>query len=722
MKLSGSIIMVRFSCFSSSNHNQRSKKVQKLGGMVHSSSQEKTRGSASTKPNTDEDNHSNNSMEQLTSPSSHEDCWKSENLNSDFYPEDSEEFLKRMRMKKSQSLGCILDKERGFSDGDVTDDDEIKGGASFNHSLEKNMMRMNGSLNDITSDKLYNPTSDKLYNPGNLEASFYDQHEEHDSVQPFDMISDNAHHDSLFSIESLQQFDREQHADVDEQSADHVTDSGCLSPDLPSALARSQSVNHMRVDTTGSTEDVMTNEVMGLRSRSFENLHFPEESDLDREGAAYHVDSDKEQRLSNASGRLSDVHNRDGQFWSRRFDLDGKSTDGYDSHNYDAVDSERKEPETNDAKLKSIQLESATLDCDELNPRDFGIRRIQDWISKIDIESDCIVEEPGESSSSFSNKEPQVDGNVPSIKLDAKSQLGMEVAYNYISSLTATSSAAQMANLGLVAVPFLSAFVGLRVLNLSGNSIVRITAGALPRGLHMLNLSKNNIAVIEGLRDLTRLRVLDLSYNRIIRIGHGLASCSSLKELYLSGNKISEVEGLHRLLKLNILDLRSNKLSTAKGLGQLAANYGSLQVINLDGNPAQRNVGDEQLKKYLLSLLPNLVYYNKHSIKASGTKEISDRPSRSAAHHFDRNARTENKMTRRSSHGSGLHKLSLNPVRSSHTAGSLRQTKSRNVESRHVHLPPVASKLPHPQPEVDKKLVSLPGNPIRRIQSEGNLS
>lgn len=51
---------------------------------------------------------------------------------------------------------------------------------------------------------------------------------------------------------------------------------------------------------------------------------------------------------------------------------------------------------------------------------------------------------------------------------------------------------------------------------------VRITAGALPRGLHMLNLSKNSISTIEGLRELTRLRILDLSYNRILRIGHGM--------------------------------------------------------------------------------------------------------------------------------------------------------------------------------------------------------
>lgn len=51
---------------------------------------------------------------------------------------------------------------------------------------------------------------------------------------------------------------------------------------------------------------------------------------------------------------------------------------------------------------------------------------------------------------------------------------------------------------------------------------VRITAGALPRGLHMLSLSKNNISTIEGLRELTRLRLLDISYNRISRIGHGV--------------------------------------------------------------------------------------------------------------------------------------------------------------------------------------------------------
>ncbi|KAL1562405.1 Outer arm dynein light chain 1 protein [Salvia divinorum] len=118
----------------------------------------------------------------------------------------------------------------------------------------------------------------------------------------------------------------------------------------------------------------------------------------------------------------------------------------------------------------------------------------------------------------------------------------------------------------------LSAFGSLKALNLSGNSIVRIAA---------------------GLRDLTRLRVLDLSYNRVLRIGHGLGACSSIKELYLAGNKISR----------------------------------SLQLITTPCMPlVQKNVGDKQLKKYVLSLLPHLTYYNRSTVHQSRNNKGLSRP------------------------------------------------------------------------------------------------
>ena len=59
------------------------------------------------------------------------------------------------------------------------------------------------------------------------------------------------------------------------------------------------------------------------------------------------------------------------------------------------------------------------------------------------------------------------------------------------------------------------------ILDLLFGLAVQIAPGSLPKGLHSLDLSRNRIAVIEGLRELTRLRVLNLSYNRISRIGHG---------------------------------------------------------------------------------------------------------------------------------------------------------------------------------------------------------
>lgn len=343
--------------------------------------------------------------------------------------------------------------------------------------------------------------------------------------------------------------------------------------------------------------------------------------------------------ISDESGSVTDGNDKR---WNDNFDHDDKyNSDKCESHNQTSS-------EESDEKVV----------VHELNPREFKARMIKEWIDQIDIEN-CTVEETGECSHLSSISEPQIEAYDCS-KFDAKSNLGTEIANKYISSLVSTSSSAQLVNLGLVCIPLLSKFVNLRVLSLSGNFIGRITPGSLPKGLHMLNLSKNNIVTIEGLRDLTRLRILDLSCNRIIRIGHGLSSCSSLKELYLSNNKISDVDGLHRLLKLQILDLRGNKISTAKGLSQLAANNKSLQAINLEGNPAQKNVGDEHIKKYLLTIVPNLIYYNKHSVKANVTKGISDFPV----------SRAEQKLSRRGSHSSNLHKLALTKVQSSQVIGS----------------------------------------------------
>ncbi|GAB4861230.1 hypothetical protein Ancab_036388 [Ancistrocladus abbreviatus] len=130
--------------------------------------------------------------------------------------------------------------------------------------------------------------------------------------------------------------------------------------------------------------------------------------------------------------------------------------------------------------------------------------------------------------------------------------------------------------------------------------------------LHILDLSRNNIKAIEGLRELTRLRVLNLR----------LSNCTLIEELYLAGNKISDVEGLHRLLKLTVLDLSFNKIITTKALGQLVANYNSLIALNLLGNPIQGNQSDIQLRKAVCSLLPKLAHLNKQPMNQQKAREV----------------------------------------------------------------------------------------------------
>lgn len=101
-----------------------------------------------------------------------------------------------------------------------------------------------------------------------------------------------------------------------------------------------------------------------------------------------------------------------------------------------------------------------------------------------------------------------------------------------------------------------------------------------------------------------------------------MSNCTLIKELYLAGNKISDVEGLHRLLKLTVLDLSFNKITTTRALGQLVANYNTLQALNLLGNSIQSNIGDEQLRKAVCDLLPKLVYLNKQPIKPQRAREV----------------------------------------------------------------------------------------------------
>ncbi|CAM0957080.1 unnamed protein product [Alopecurus aequalis] len=261
--------------------------------------------------------------------------------------------------------------------------------------------------------------------------------------------------------------------------------------------------------------------------------------------------------------------------------------------------------------------------------------RVSAWVSSIDNECLRIAEEQDDGDQKMEHGDcvagPRAIvvgelsgkdyGNGKAKRCAAANEVAQ--ANSIVQSLNAFSSVAHISCMGLKVVPMIAPFSSLRAVNLSGNFIVHISPGSLPKGLHSLDLSRNKIANVEGLRELTKLRVLNLSYNRISRIGHGLSNCTAIRELYLAGNKISDVEGLHRLLKLAVLDLGFNKLTTAKALGQLVANYHSLLALNLVGNPVQTNVGDDALRKTVTGLLPQIAYLNKQPVKPQRAREVT---------------------------------------------------------------------------------------------------
>ncbi|KAL6143814.1 hypothetical protein ACLB2K_054509 [Fragaria x ananassa] len=681
-------LMVRFSCFQAHTPSPKPKKifqpsVEAMNKSLQDSSKKQAfnlkdlSGETSLKPSQAEGTSRN--LKHLLSL---QPIRKSDDNESNCIDESSLNVTQTGRIIKSRSLGSALNLEGRLSVNSDAEDDTDQGYSDG--SNEHNRYEVPDGRRGVSPPEQCQ--SSEVVNDGSIFSIGDQLHSEKEGQETSDTALSGE-----FGGNCGVHMPRDQQGLVKSRSLPNITDS------TPATMDHSH-LNHLAVHSSRSSQDL---HVLGVRRKEISV------NELGMQVMQEH--------------KLDDIIAR-----PENHSVENSIDDGYDSCNYSGLAKDWIMPESDEANRgKNIQGESSVHRWDELPSRDFKIKRIEEWVSGLQHSSP--LEETNEASQ-LNEQEKRDSGDLNSVsaaKTDVKVTPGMEAAKRYISALSATSSAAQLANHGLAVIPFLSAFVNLRVVNLSGNAIVRITAGALPRGLHMLNLSKNNIANIEGLRELTRLRVLDLSYNRILRIGHGLASCSSLKELYLAGNKISEVEGLHRLLKLAVLDLRFNKISTAKCLGQLAANYNSLQAISLEGNPAQKNVGDDHLKKYLQGLLPHMAYYNRQPIKSSTLKDSADRSVRlGSTHQFDRGLRPDHKATRKGTHGASAHRASSSSTHGHANQSVLSLKKSRG---RHGHLPPTGTKptTSHTRHHYDigNKLMNLKQDlSMRRTRSEGTMA
>lgn len=101
------------------------------------------------------------------------------------------------------------------------------------------------------------------------------------------------------------------------------------------------------------------------------------------------------------------------------------------------------------------------------------------------------------------------------------------------------------------------------------------------QALRHLDLSANNIRIIEGLKMMPKLRDLRLDCCQISRI-QGLEECPSLASLHLGSNRLSAVEGLDHLRStLEYLNLDSNRI---RSLGQGLARLAKLRELHINRN------------------------------------------------------------------------------------------------------------------------------------------
>lgn len=358
--------------------------------------------------------------------------WKSEDMKNKFVIDSDLLIPHRGNLKKSQSLGSGLYREgRVSADNDL--EEETDQGLSCDGSQDRNGF----GARDGSKDSDVSP---------------HDQYQKAPTLDTFHVSSDIVNNESIFLNGD------QPHSEKEPQDHSKTPLSGELAGECrdqtlhtPRWVVKSRSLPDLGACTPTSRRRTR----FGPCSRSSENLHVPDMSWKD-----ITVPEVEKHSVGGEVGDDNICKAEKGTF------------DNYESCDYSGLAKDWIMPVVDKVNTgKNVQEESLLHQWDELPNKDFKIKRIEEWVN--DLQHCSPLEEANESLDCKDNMKRDSGSlnGLAAAKMEDKVTPGMEAAKRYISSLGASATTAQLANHGLVVIPFLIAFASLRVLNLSGNAI-----------------------------------------------------------------------------------------------------------------------------------------------------------------------------------------------------------------------------------------------------------
>lgn len=272
------------------------------------------------------------------------------------------------------------------------------------------------------------------------------------SSDPCQINADVVNHEFLCSTEDVQHSEKEGHENSDSHLSG-VGESAVHTSSTPRAMVKSNSLPNIRSPV---------HLYLLHRSRSAEGLSVLESGQKQKLTLEVKTEELQHQARNDDEWNGNDKNN-----------CENPVDEGYDT--YDCVGSSKDWiiPVADEVNVQgNLRRYSSSCQWDELPSKDFKIKRIEEWV--IDLQHCSPLEESDEITSEGhdSPKGSNILDVSPATRMESKvGKPSMEAVKKYISSLSATSTAAQLVNHGLVVIPFLSAFSSLRALNLSGNAI-----------------------------------------------------------------------------------------------------------------------------------------------------------------------------------------------------------------------------------------------------------